>query len=183
MLGTWPLMYHMATQGLAAGQENVFASNSRILAGGGRKGTVLPDNWRDDVCRFMGVEKLGGLYGMTEGLARHMECSHGNNHLCPWTIPFLLDPDTSKPIEKKGRVTGRFAFFDLLADSHWGGVVTGDRVTLEWSEPCACGQTSIYTVGEISRFADYRDGIDEFPPVATAKAHDTAMAFLNDFGD
>ena len=181
MLGTWPMMYQMASEGLAAGRENVFAPNSRILAGGGRKGTVLPDNWRDDVCRFTGVDKLGGLYGMTEGLARHMECVHGNIHLCPWIVSFLLDPDTSSQKERKGRVTGRFAFFDLIADSHWGGVVTGDKLTIEWSEPCACGQTSAYIVGDISRYADARGGKDVLKPVATAKAHETAMAFLNDF--
>ena len=182
MLGTWPMMYHLASQGLAAGKEGVFAPNSRIMAGGGRKGTVLPDNWRDDVCRFMGVEKLGGLYGMTECLARHMEFEEGHYHICPWIVPFLLDPDSSKPLKKKGRQTGRFAFFDLLADSHWGGVVTGDRLTIEWSEPTPSGHPAPYIVGEIARFADYRDGVDKFQPVANEKAHNAAMTFLNDIG-
>lgn len=183
MTGTWPLMYSMAAQGLAAGREKVFTPDSRIFAGGGRKGTTLPDNWREDVCRFAGVEKLDGLYGMTEGLARNIKCDHGNIHFCPWFIPFLLDPDTSKPIPREGRVTGRFAFFDLLANSHWGGLVTGDKLTIDWSEPCACGQSTHYMIGdEAQRYADERGGKDDLLPTATPIAHEAAMAFLTDFG-
>lgn len=184
MLGTWPMMHHMSLLGLAAGRENVFAPNSRILAGGGRKGTVLPENWREDVCRFTGVKKLGGLYGMTEGLARHMMCDHENIHFCPWVIPFTLDPDSNRSIQRKGRVTGRFAFYDLLANSHWGGLVSGDKLTIDWSEPCPCGQSSAYIVGgEIGRYADERGGKDELVPVATDRAHEAAMDFLVDFSE
>ena len=182
MTGTWPLMYDMASKGLAAGREKVFSPDSRILAGGGSKGTVLPDNWRDDVCRFTGVEKLGGMYGMSEGLARHMTCDHDNTHFCPWVICFLLDPDTNKPLPRKGRVTGRFAFYDLLANSHWGGLVTGDKLTIDWSEPCPCGQSSAYIVGgEVGRYADERGGKDVLVPTAKLQAHETAMNFLVDF--
>lgn len=181
MLGTWPMMFHLASEGLAAGREGIFAADSRILAGGGRKGTVLPDNWRDVVCRFIGVERLGSLYGMTEVLARHMTCEYQNTHFAPWVIPFLLDPDTSEPLRREGRVTGRHAFYDLLANSHWGGLVSGDKLTVEWSEPCPCGQSSAYIVGEISRYADERGGKDVVKPTATAAAHDKAMAFLNDY--
>ena len=180
MLGTWPMMYNMAQLGLAAGQENIFSENSRILAGGGRKGTVLPDNWQDDVLRFTGVKKLGGLYGMTEVLARHMACEHGHIHLAPWVISMLLDPDTSQLLPREGRQTGRYAFYDLAADSHWGGLVTGDKLSIEWSEPCACGQTSPYIVGEISRYAEERGGVDDFPPTAPLSAHNNALEFLID---
>ncbi len=182
MLGTWPMMYQMATLGLAAGKENVFAPSSRILAGGGRKGTVLPDNWRDDVLRFTGVKTLGGLYGMTELLGRHTQCVHGQIHLDPWVISLLLDAETSEPLPREGRQTGRYAFFDLLADSHWGGLVTGDKMTVEWSEPCACGASSAYIVdAEVGRWADARGGTDEIKPPGEAQAFAAAMAFLTDF--
>ena len=181
MLGTWPLMYQMAKTGLAAGKESVFAPNSRILAGGGRKGTVLPDNWRDDVLRFTGAEKLGGLYGMTEVLARHTQCAQGHIHLQPWVITLLLDPETSRPLPREGRQTGRYAFYDLLADSHWGGLISGDRVTVDWEGTCSCGASSAYIVdGEIGRYADFRGGTDKIVPPGKDSAHSTVMNFLGD---
>ena len=178
MMGTWPLLYNLAIQGLAAGRENVFAANSYILSGGGLKGATLPDNWQDEVCRFTGIQQLGGMYGMTEGLARHMLCEHGNFHFCPWVIPFVLDPDTSKPLPREHQATGRLAFYDLLASSHWGGLITGDKVTVEWSEPCACGQQSAHIVGNVSRYADERGGQDVIAPTASNAALENAMAFL-----
>ena len=184
MLGTWPMMYQMALDGLAAGKENVFSSNSRILAGGGRKGTVLPDNWRHDVERFTGVKPLGGLYGMTEVLARHTQCEHGHIHFEPWVITILLDPETSKLLPREGRQTGRYACFDLLANSHWGGLITGDKMTVEWSEPCACGAQSAYIVdGEIGRWADARGGSDDILPPGKTEAFNAAMEFLDTYSD
>ena len=178
MMGTWPLLYNLAARGLAAGRKNVFAADSYIFSGGGLKGTTLPDNWQDEVRRFTGVQQLGGMYGMTEGLARHMLCEHDNFHFCPWVIPFVLDPDTSSPLPREGRVSGRFAFYDLLASSHWGGLITGDKVTVEWSEPCACGQQSAHIVGNVSRYADERGGKDVVAPAANKAALEKAMTFL-----
>ena len=34
----------------------------------------------------------------------------------------LLEPDA------EGRVTGRFAAFNLMVEGHWGGVISGDKV-------------------------------------------------------
>ena len=184
MLGTWPMMYQMAQLGLAAGREKVFDAGSRILAGGGRKGTVLPDNWQDDVLRFTGVDKLGGLYGMTELLGRHTQCEHGHIHFDPWVITLLLVPETSKPVHRQGRQTGRYAFYDLLADSHWGGLISGDKMTVEFSEPCLCGASSAYIVdAEIGRWADERGGKDDIVAPGSAKALAKANAFLLDFSD
>ena len=179
LIGTWTLLHAMASKGLAMGHENVFAANSIIVTGGGAKGITPPDNWQQDVCRFIGVPRLKGLYGMTEILARNMACEYGHYHLAPWIIPYMLDPDTKEPLPREGVVTGRIAFYDLLVDTHWGGFITGDEVTLNWSEPCPCGQTSVYLQGAIERYSDKRGGDDKISCAATAGAHKEAVDFLS----
>jgi hypothetical protein len=37
--------------------------------------------------------------------------------------------------QDRGTADGRFAFLDLAVDGRWGGVVTGDRVTADFSTP------------------------------------------------
>ena len=115
---------------------------------------------------------------MTEALARHVTCEYGHYHLAPWLIPYVLDPDTSKPLPREGRVTGRMASFDLLANTHWGGAISGDQVTVNWSDPCPCGQTSVYIEGDISRFSEQQGGTDKISCAATPGAHKEAMDFL-----
>src|SRR5690606_2606954 len=142
--GTWTLLHGMATAGLKHGLEGVFAADSFINTGGGAKGLEQPPGWREDILRFTGARRLHELYGMTEVLASHFMCEHGNYHLAPTAVPYLLDPETSQPLPREGRVTGRAAFFDLGADSRWGGFITGDEITIDWSTPCGCGRPSAY---------------------------------------
>ncbi len=151
ILGPWGLLHNLASRGLARGLENVFSADSAVIEGGSTEGA--PDNWRADVCRFFGVPRIKGMYAMHEMLARNMKCEHGHYHLAPWIIPFVLDPDTSQPLPREGTVTGRLAFVDLLADTHWGGFITGDEVSTDWSTPCPCGQTSFFLEGSIRRYS------------------------------
>ncbi len=176
--GTWNLLHGMATAGLDNGQEGLFASNSVVLTGGGAKGLTPPDNWQDDVCRFLGVPSLRMAYGMSEVFGINPMCSHGRYHMVPWVIPYMLDPDTSAPLPRTGKVTGRAAFFGLLARHAWGGFITGDEITIDWDSACPCGQTTYHLDPTIQRFSEKTGDDDKITCAATPDAHAEAMTFL-----
>jgi len=178
---TWNLLHNMAKAGLEKGLEGVYAANSAVSTGGGAKGLVQPEGWQDDILRFTGAQKLHELYAMSEVMPSHWKCEHGHFHFAHTAIPFLLDPDTSEPLPREGRVTGRAAFFDLCADARWGGFITGDEITVEWDKPCDCGRTTRYIVGGIQRYSEKRGGDDKITCAATEESHAEAMDFLNNF--
>ncbi|RJF92755.1 hypothetical protein [Noviherbaspirillum saxi] len=177
---TWNLLHNMAKAGLERGLEGVFHPDSYITTTGGAKGVVQPEGWREDVMRFTGVKTLNETYAMSELVSgSNPRCEHGHFHFTPTVIPFLLDPETSKPLPREGRVTGRAAFYDLGADIHWGGFITGDEITVEWDKPCACGRPSAYVAGPIQRYSEKNGGDDKITCAATEGSHREAMDFLN----
>ena len=93
-------------------------------------------------------------------------------------IPFVLDPDTSEPLPRLGRQTGRAAFFDVGCETRWGGFITGDEITVNWSDYCPCGRQSHYIEGEIQRYSEKRGGDDKITCAATESAHQEAMDYL-----
>lgn len=182
MIGSAQQLYDMASAGLERGAEAVFAPDSIILTGGGMKGAVLPDGWLDAVHRYLGVERLRKGYGFSEGGTFHWRCELDRYHLMPWVIPFVLDPDTSEPLPRNGVVTGRGAFYDLLSDSHWGGVITGDELTIDWDTPCACGRTSLHIADDIVRYTEKEDVDDDrITCNATQSFAEEAVDFMADF--
>jgi hypothetical protein len=178
---TWNLLHNMAKAGLSRGLENVFAADSIVATGGGAKGLTQPEGWQDDIKRFTGVATVPELYGMSEVLASHWKCAEGHYHFSHTAIPYVLDPVTSKPLPRRGRVTGRAAYFDLGADTRWGGFITGDEITVDWDQPCACGRSSAYIAGGIQRFSEKNGGDDKITCAATEEAHSEAMDFLSHF--
>ena len=177
---TWNHLHNMAKAGLAQGLEGVFAPDSFVQTTGGAKGVVQPEGWQDDVRRFTGVSRLNEAYQMSEVLATHSQCEAGHFHFAHTGIPFVLDPETSRPLPRSGRVTGRAAFFDLGAELRWGGFITGDEITVEWDEPCPCGRPSRYVVGGIQRYSEKHGGDDKITCAASEASHREAMSFLNE---
>ncbi len=155
------LLYEMADAGLRQGVSAVFDPSSIIVTGGGAKGTVLPDDWRDRVTEFAGTDHLQLFYGMSEILGAHGMCEYGHYHVCPWIVPFVIDPNSGEALPRRGVVSGRAAFFDLLADSHWGGLRTGDKITLDWDGFCECGRQTQRIIGGITRYAEEEGGTDK----------------------
>ena len=177
---TWNHLHAMATAGLSQGLEGVFSPDSFVQTTGGAKGMPQPEGWQDDVRRFTGVSRLNEAYQMSEVLATHSQCEAGHFHFAHTAIPFVLDPETSAPLPRRGRVTGRAAFFDLGAELRWGGFITGDEITVEWDEPCSCGRPSRYVVGGIERYSEKNGGDDKITCAASEASHREAMGFLND---
>jgi hypothetical protein len=178
LFATWNVLYQMAQVGLERGLSGVFSADSLVTTGGGAKGQVVPDDWEETVTRFAGVERLQHVYGMSEMTAMNKLCEHEHYHFEPWIVPFVLDPDDGAPLPREGRQTGRMAFVDVLASSYWGGFVTGDEVTADWS-PCACGRTTPHILRRIERYSDKR-GDDKITCAAADEAHRAALDFLTE---
>jgi hypothetical protein len=182
MTSAYPIMYEVAAAGLERGVRNVFAPNSAVLTGGGNKGVSLPNNFMQVIKDFLGVERIQEGYGMSEISALHWACNEGHYHVQPWVIPFLLDPETSEPLPRNGIRTGRAAFYDILNESHWGGVISGDEITIDWDTPCRCGLNSIHIHHDIMRYSE-KQGVedDRISCAATEDVQNEALNFMQEF--
>jgi len=132
VMSTSNLLYAVAKRGLEEGISGVFAPDSVFMGGGGAKGVPLPDDLEEVICRFFNTDRMISSYGMTEMNSFSVLCDHDRYHVLPWVTPYLLDLDSGQPLPRKGKQTGRAAFFDMTAESCWGGLVTGDLVTIDW---------------------------------------------------
>lgn len=179
LFSVWPILFEWAEAGLGRGLKNVFGPNSVLTTGGGSKGRVLPDNYREQIFDFVGFSRYYEYYGMSEIMAGCPRCDEGHFHIPPTLVPFVLDPESGKPLPRAGTQTGRFALMDLLPDSYWGGLITGDEVTLSgWDTPCACGRQGPYLHSTISRFSEKQGGDDKINCAGAPEAHDKAIEFL-----
>lgn len=176
MAGGLPLIHGIAQEGLKLGMEPGLAAGSRVSTGGGMKGVVLPPDREKTIKRFTGVDKLYEAYGMTEIGDAFGSCEHGRFHVWPWIVPLVLDERSGALLPRRGKQRGRAAFFDLTAQTYWGGVVTADLVTVTW-DTCPCARTTPQVIAPISRI---QAGEGEIPlGCATPTAMRLAMEALN----
>lgn len=137
--------------------DGEFHPQSVISAGGGLKGVSLPDDYKEQVDRFYGKVVRFAAYGMTEMAQTLPRCEAGRYHIAPGLIVLPLDATGEQLItaEQAGGqpVEARFAFLDLLYEGRWGGLITGDKVTIDFSDRCACGRHGPTLLDTISRYA------------------------------
>jgi len=174
------LLYESAAAGLERGLHHLFAPDSLGASGGGAKGRNLPASWVDTVLEFSGFSRWGRRYGMTEMIGPLVRCPQGHFHIPPYYIPFQLNPETGAVLPRTGTVTGRFAFLDLLAQTHWGGIITGDRVTIEWDTQCACGRKGAFIHDDVVRYSEIITGEDKLTCATTIDNTDSALKLLID---
>jgi hypothetical protein len=62
----------------------------------------------------------------------------------------LLDPGG-------GEIEARAAFFDTSIEGRWGGVISGDKVSVSFAS-CQCGRQGPTVAREITRYADLPGG-------------------------
>lgn len=183
VMSTSNLLYAAAKRGLEAGLSGVFAPDSVFMGGGGAKGVPLPDDLEEVVERFFNCKRMISAYGMTEMNSFSVLCEHDRYHVLPWVTVFLLDLETGRPMPRHGARTGRAAFFDMTADSCWGGLITGDVVSVDWDHPCECGRTSVALEKKIQRVTEITgEGEDKISCAATPQAQAEAMDFLTGLG-
>jgi hypothetical protein len=117
---------------------------------------ALPPDYKEQVAKFYGNVIRPGAYGMTELAQLLPRCEAGHYHRAPGLIMLVLDAPGERLLTeadaKDGLAEGRFAFLDLLYEGRWGGLITGDKVTVDFRH-CACGRPGPTLLDNITRFA------------------------------
>ena len=172
--GMWASLYQVAKavrdMGYSAGDFN---PENSIYVGGGLKGAKLPDDYREFVYETFNIrpERNYQNYSMQELHSGMPRCQKGGRyHVPPWVVPLILDKngDNLLPVSDS-EYEGRAAFFDLSIDGRWGGVISGDRISIDFS-PCACGHKGPSIRDDIVRYADL-EGDDKIGCAGTVDAY------------
>ena len=178
--GLWNNLYHVARavreKGFAAKD---FHPDNCIYVGGGLKRAQLPADYQEFVHETFNIPEGRHFqnYSMQELNSAMPKCREGGRyHLPPWIVPLILNKegDALAPNAGKGEIEGRAAFFDLSLDGRWGGVITGDKIALDFS-PCACGNAGPSVRDNIVRYADL-EGDDKIGCAGTVDAYVRGVA-------
>lgn len=155
----WMIVERLRERGIKDGD---FHPDTILSLGGGTKGAKIPADYREQIMAFFGVDesRLSNSYGMVEisGFNALIQ-PHGVYASPPWLVPLVLDKSGERllnPKDGKGTVEGRMAFFDLNAEYRWGGIISGDKVRVEFGSGLDGVKTPIIT--SIARYADLEEG-------------------------
>ena len=172
--GLWAGLYTVAKAVRELGYDaKDFHPENSIYVGGGLKRANLPDDYREFVYQTFNIrpERNYQNYSMQELHSGMPRCRAGGRyHVPPWVVPLILDKtgDNLLPLTT-GEYEGRAAFFDLSLDGRWGGVISGDRVSIDLG-PCACGAKGPSIRDNIVRYADL-EGDDKIGCAGTVDAY------------
>ncbi|MFH0178099.1 hypothetical protein ACIA6D_25960 [Streptomyces cacaoi] len=145
-----------------------------VLSGGGNKGRALPDDYQRQFAAFYAGVRRVRSYGMTELQGSCLACEKSRYHIPPWVIPLVLDePGETLLNAEHGVVEGRFAFLDVSLEGRWGGLISGDRVLVDFS-PCECGRAGPVVLPDIQRYGDL-GGDDKITCAATLDSYVRGM--------
>ncbi|MFT4056083.1 MAG: hypothetical protein QM681_16385 [Novosphingobium sp.] len=177
--GLWNGLWHVAraVRDAGYGREDFDPDNS-IYVGGGLKRAQLPADYQDYVFETFNIpaDRHFQNYSMQELNSGMPKCHEGGRyHVPPWIVPILLDKSGDEALpHASGEREGRAAFFDLSLDGRWGGVITGDRVSVDYA-PCACGNHGPSIRDDIARYADL-EGDDKIGCAGTVDAYVRGVA-------
>jgi hypothetical protein len=180
LAGLWSGLYGVAKAVRAQGYgAEHFHPDNCIYVGGGLKRAQLPADYQAFVHETFNIPEGRHFqnYSMQELNSGMPKCREGGRyHVPPWVVPFILDKvgDALLPHAGHGEIEGRAAFFDLSLDGRWGGVITGDRIALDYA-PCACGNASPSIRDDITRYADL-EGDDKIGCAGTVDAYVRGVA-------
>jgi hypothetical protein len=170
--GIWAQHWAIMERARAAGvPDGTFNSDSVIIGLGGTKGARLPSDYQDRVYRFYGETIRPQCYAMTELGCNLPACHSGRYHVPPWVLLLILDETGEKllPTPLKSKVTGRAAFFNLALEGRWGGVISGDQITVDYGM-CLCGRPGPAIAHDVSRYAEL-GGDDKLTCAGTMDAY------------
>jgi hypothetical protein len=177
--GLWSGLYTVAKTVREMGYSaKDFNPENSIYVGGGLKRAKLPPDYREFVYETFNIqpERNYQNYSMQELHSGMPRCRAGGRyHVPPWVVPLLLDNagDQLMPMEG-GEYEGRAAFFDLSIDGRWGGVISGDKISLD-TRSCACGNKGASIRDNIVRYADI-EGDDRIGCAGTVDAYVRGVA-------
>ena len=172
--GMWNSLYQVAKAVRAMGYAAAdFDPDNCIYVGGGLKRAQLPEDYQAFVHETFNIPEGRHFqnYSMQELNSGMPKCREGGRyHVPPWIVPFILNQagDALLP-GTTGEIEGRAAFFDLSLDGRWGGVITGDKISLDYGL-CACGNPGPSIRDTITRFADIQ-GDDKIGCAGTVDAY------------
>lgn len=160
LLGLSSMLYNVMLIARARGMASLHLHPGSVTSiSGGRKGTSAPEDYIEQIREFFGMTDAiyTNPYGMTElsGACPSLPGGKAGWALPPWIVPLVLTPTDEtllNPAGTTGCVTGMFAFLDLLVDGRWGGLVTGDQVTIDFT-PGAEG-LSVPVIRTVERYKD-----------------------------
>jgi hypothetical protein len=172
--GMWNALYQVATIVRDMGYSaRDFHPDNCIYVGGGLKRAQLPPDYQEFVHETFNIPANREFqnYSMQELNSGMPKCQKGDRyHVPPWIVPFVLDDEGDNLLtHERGEIEGRAAFFDLALDGRWGGIITGDKISLDFS-PCACGQKGPSIRNSIVRYADI-EGDDKLGCAGTVDAY------------
>ncbi|MDG2004824.1 MAG: hypothetical protein P8J20_15990 [Novosphingobium sp.] len=177
--GQWAVLHPVAEEVRKRGYsgKDFHPENSIYLAGGLKK-AKLPADYREFVLETFNIDHpfIHHIYGMQEIQTVMPRCEKGGRyHIPAWLICLPLDRDGENlmPGVGEGEVEGRAAFFDLSIEGRWGGIISGDRITVDYG-PCACGTPSPSIADPIVRYADL-EGDDKIACSGTIDAYVRGM--------
>jgi hypothetical protein len=169
VVGFWAQYWLIVERARARGvQPGEFHPDTVITGGGGTKGAAMPPDYQEQILGFFGIspDRVTGGYGMSEVSTALGEVD-GRYRPAPWVIPLLLDDSGEKRIDQDaGQADGRFAFFDTSLEGRWGGVITGDHVTVDFSV-----STPSVVAGSIERYSALEGGDDKLTCAGTIDSY------------
>jgi hypothetical protein len=139
---------------------NDFHAENAMFVAGGLKGAALPEDYREYILETFNVpeQHLYQTYSMREINATFPVCSASRYHISPWVIILPLDVTGEQWQDPgDGEIEARAAFMDLSIEGHWGGIISGDKVSVSFGK-CGCGHQGPTVGRDILRFADLPDG-------------------------
>jgi hypothetical protein len=175
LAGLWSGLYAVAAAVRERGYSaKDFHPDNCIYVGGGLKRALLPTDYQEFVHGTFNIPEGRHFqnYSMQELNSGMPKCRDGGRyHIPPWIIPFILNKqgDALLPHDGKGEIEGRAAFYDLSLDGRWGGVISGDKIAVDYA-PCACGNASPSVRDNIVRYADL-EGDDKIGCAGTIDAY------------
>jgi len=174
MLALYQQMFQIMQELRARGIEDAFHPDSAILTGGGRKAdNTMPPDYREQVRAFLAPVRLVELYGMSELTAHCPPCPQDAWHVPPTVALLVLDKTGEQLLNpargEGGVVEGRMAFVDVAVEGRWGGLITGDNITANFSA-CGCGRPGP-TVTSIVRYSDLPEGDDKLTCAGSMDAY------------
>jgi hypothetical protein len=172
--GMWAMVHKVAQEVRDRGYGAVdFHPENACHIVGGLKGAVLPPDYKEFIYDTFNLqpELNYQIYGMQELSTVMPRCREGGRyHVPPWLVCLPLDREGERLVPiGTGEVEGRSAFFDLSLDGRWGGLITGDRIAVDFG-PCACGAASPSIRDNIMRYTDLQ-GDDKIACSGTIDAY------------
>jgi hypothetical protein len=173
IMAMWGPLYQLAEEVRNRGYSGKdFHPENGVFLGGGLKRAKVPENYKEFIYETFNLSPrfTYQMYGMQECQTSMPRCPEGRYHVPAWMVCLPLDKDGSnlQPIGDE-EVTGRAAFFDLSMEGRWGGVISGDRIEVDF-RPCACGSPSPSIRDNIARYADL-EGDDKIACSGTVDAY------------